>query len=73
VLVLLGYGANAGYQTTQGTTALDVACKYQFGDTCEILKAATHTKGKRYLFKLFDQLVRKTKRPADGEAAAAGT
>ena len=35
--MLLGYGTNANYQTSQGTTALDV--QYAFEDTCEILKA----------------------------------
>ena len=40
-LVLLGYGANANYQTSQGTTALDVAKQYAFDDTCEILKATS--------------------------------
>jgi len=58
-LISTGYGADASFETSQGTTAIDVAEEYEFDDTVEILEAATHRQGQRCLFKLFDDLVRK--------------
>ena len=67
---MLGYGADASYETSQGTTALDVAQEYDFDDTVEILEAATHRRGQRCLFKLFDDLVRKGGAKASAAPAA---